>query len=195
MATEAAGNRIQLEIVTPKGRALDIVVDEVTSPSVNGEFGLLPGHLPLLAALRAGIVSYRVGGATERVAVGQGFAEAGPHKLLILTDQFAERAEIDPVVVRKEFAEVQSRILEALAKQTDAAAGGGSKPGAELGVGLGTEVALPAEVRTLIAEENWLAVKLELYGDPPPPTMRPFEHWNRAAEASAIPSAESEESE
>ena len=46
--------KIELEIVTPKGRALLASVDEVTAPSVQGEFGVLPGHLPLLAALRAG---------------------------------------------------------------------------------------------------------------------------------------------
>ncbi len=55
-------DKIQLEIVTPRGRALTASVDEVTAPSVNGEFGVLPGHLPLLAALRTGIVSYRQGG-------------------------------------------------------------------------------------------------------------------------------------
>ena len=45
---------IRLEIVTPRGRALLASVDEVTAPSVEGEFGVLPGHLPLLAALRTG---------------------------------------------------------------------------------------------------------------------------------------------
>jgi F-type H+-transporting ATPase subunit epsilon len=85
-------DKIQLEIVTPRGRALVASVDEVTAPSVHGEFGVLPGHLPLLAALRAGIVSYRQGGETRQCAVGSGFAEAGPEKLLILTDEFTDRA-------------------------------------------------------------------------------------------------------
>ena len=44
-----AGDKIQLEIVTPKGRALTATVEEVTAPSVDGEFGVMPGHLPLLA--------------------------------------------------------------------------------------------------------------------------------------------------
>ena len=50
---------IRLEIVTPRGRALTADVDEVTAPGVEGEFGILPGHLPILAALRTGIVNYR----------------------------------------------------------------------------------------------------------------------------------------
>jgi hypothetical protein len=33
------------------------------------------------------------------------------------------------------------------------------------------------ERRDLIDRENWLAAQLELYGDPPPATMRPFEEW------------------
>ena len=69
-------DKIQLEIVTPRGRALSAMVDEVTAPSVAGEFGVLPGHLPLLAALRTGIVTYRQGAETKRCAVGGGFAEA-----------------------------------------------------------------------------------------------------------------------
>src|SRR4051812_31941019 len=97
-------DKIELEIVTPKGRALEATVDEVTAPSVQGEFGVLPGHLPIVAALRSGIVSYKQGAETKRVAVGPGFAEAGQNKLLILAEDFADRATMDPVVVRKELA-------------------------------------------------------------------------------------------
>src|SRR5579872_4133649 len=103
-------DKIALEIVTPKGRALAASVDEVTAPSVQGEFGVLPGHLPLLAALRTGIVTYREGNETKRVAVGPGFAEAGPDRLVILTDEYTDRDKIDPVVVRKDLAEVQAQL-------------------------------------------------------------------------------------
>src|SRR5438128_9747877 len=112
MAT--AADKIELEIVTPKGRALAVTVDEVTAPSVNGEFGVLPGHLPVVAALRTGIVSYRQGTETKRVAVGVGFAEAGENKLLILADEYVERQNIDPVVVRKELGEVQQKLEKIL---------------------------------------------------------------------------------
>ena len=45
--------------------------------------------------------------------MGTGFAEAGPDKLVILTDEYTERAQIDPVVVRKELAEVQQELSKA----------------------------------------------------------------------------------
>src|SRR5271169_4837697 len=106
-------NKILLEIVTPKGRALSVSADEVTAPSTDGEFGVMPGHLPLLAALRTGLVSYRIGGETKKCAVGPGFVEAGPDKVAIVTDEFTERDAIDPVLMRKELGEVQSQVSAA----------------------------------------------------------------------------------
>jgi F-type H+-transporting ATPase subunit epsilon len=161
-------DQIQLEIVTPKGRALAATVDEVTAPSVNGEFGVLPGHLPLLAALRTGIVTYRQGNETTRCAVGAGFAEAGPDKLVILTDEYAERSQIDPVIVRKDLAQVEQELQKLESVPVVAAeAKGGEAP----------EIEAREQREVLIARENWLAAQLELYGDPPPATQRPYEEF------------------
>src|ERR1700748_456760 len=105
---DVRADKILLEIVTPVGRALSVQADEVTAPSVDGEFGVMPGHLPLLAALRTGLVTYRQGSEMHKCAVGAGFAEAGANKLLILTDEYVVRDDIDPVIVRKDLAEVQA---------------------------------------------------------------------------------------
>lgn len=161
-------DKIELEVVTPRGRALSVSVDEVTAPSVEGEFGVLPGHLPLLAALRTGIVTYRQGSETTRCAVGPGFAEAGPDKLVILTDEYAERAQIDPVVVRKDLAEVEKE----LAKREGIPIVAPEAKGGEA-----SEIEARAAREVLIARENWLAVQLELYGDPPAATQRPYEEF------------------
>jgi F-type H+-transporting ATPase subunit epsilon len=160
--------KILLEIVTPAGRALEVSVDEVTAPSVDGEFGLLPGHLPLLAALKTGIVTYRQGSESTRVAVGPGFAEAGPDKLIILTEEYAERAQIDPVVVRRDLAEAQQELakLENVPIVSIEARGGAP-----------AEIDARVQRQALIDKENWLATQLDLYGDPPPATQRPFEAY------------------
>jgi F-type H+-transporting ATPase subunit epsilon len=160
--------KIQLEIVTPRGRALTAAVDEVTAPSVAGEFGVLPGHLPLLAALRTGIVSYKQGAETKRCAVGAGFAEAGPDRLVMLTNEYAEREGVDPVVVRKELAEVQGQLQKL--ESVPIAAADAKDPDAAM-------VEARAQREALVTKENWLAAQLELYGDPPPATMRPFEEF------------------
>lgn len=157
--SDLPANKILLEIVTPKGRALSAVCDEVTAPSTGGEFGVLPGHLPVLASVRTGLVTYRQGGETKRCAVGTGFVEAGANKLLLLTDEFAERSEIDPVVVRRALAETQAELakMEASAETPPPA--------------------FAEQRKALIDRENWLAAELELYGDPPPATMRPYEEF------------------
>jgi len=161
-------DKIELEIVTPKGRALSAIVDEVTAPSVAGEFGVLPGHLPLLASLRTGMVTYRQGGEVKRCAVGPGFAEAGPDRLVILTDEYTERDRIDPVVVRKDLAQVQQELQQIEGVPLVAA-------DAKTDDTQGTQTRARREV--LIARENWLAAQLELYGDPPAATQRPHEEY------------------
>mgnify|MGYP000612005789 CR=1 FL=1 len=66
----------ELSVVTPQGPTLESVqVDEVTAPGVEGEFGVLPGHIPFISATKAGVLSYRKGGETSRVAVGPGYVE------------------------------------------------------------------------------------------------------------------------
>ena len=152
--------RIQLEVVTPKGRALLEKVDEVSLPGEAGEFGVLPGHLPALAAARTGIVSYRIGNDSKKVAIGAGFVEVSADKVLVLTDEYIERPAIDPVLVRKELAEVDSDLQKALQESVDR-----------------TQPKELARTTALIARQNWLAAQLELYGDPPPATLRPYEEF------------------
>lgn len=146
--TEA--NQIVLEVVTKEGVALKKTVDELTAPSVNGDFGVLPGHRPLLVALRTGIATYRVGNEEVKCAVGPGFAQISDDKAVLLTDRFCRKEEIDVIAVRQELRESDEE-LESFA--------------GELG---GTEHGL------LIRKSRWAATRLELYGDPPPPTIHTY---------------------
>lgn len=140
--------QIQLEIVTPTGVQLRTEVTEVTAPSVTGEFGVLPGHIPVLAALRAGTVGYKQGGSDHKVAVGPGFFEVVSDKAVMLTEKFARREDIDVVQTRARLKEIGDELA-----------------------GWQGDVADPKRA-TLIEEEQWLGALLELYGDPPQPTMR-----------------------
>jgi F-type H+-transporting ATPase subunit epsilon len=139
---------ISLEIVTPDGVKLSEQVSELTAPSVNGEFGVLPGHRAMLAALTTGIVTYSKGSEKESVAVGAGFVEVADDRALLLTDRFIRKENIDPVLVRKELKEVD-QALESFHGETT---------GPEYG--------------ELVARELWAAAQLDLYGDPPPPRIR-----------------------
>ncbi len=101
--------KIKLEIVTPDRVACDHVVDSVTAPGVLGEFGVLPLHRPMLAACRSGVVRYTTEGRTEALAIGPGFAEVEPDRIIILTDQCKRPDEIDGDAARKEFEDLDAR--------------------------------------------------------------------------------------
>ncbi len=103
----ANSEHLQLDVVTPGGSALSIQVDAVQAPSVEGEFGVLPNHLPLLAALKCGLLVWEVEGQRSIAAIGPGFVEGGPDKVLLLTDLFESPENIQPDAVRAELAEAE----------------------------------------------------------------------------------------
>ena len=83
---------LRLEFVTPERALAHEDVDEVELPGEEGYMGILPGHAPLLAALRTGEMWYRKGGERHYAFVDGGFAEVLPDRVSILA-QVAERAE------------------------------------------------------------------------------------------------------
>src|SRR5689334_24348580 len=83
---------IRLEFVTPERAIAHEDVDEVELPGEEGFFGVLPGHAPLLAALKTGEMWYRKGTQITHAFLGGGFAEVTPERVSILAP-VAERAE------------------------------------------------------------------------------------------------------
>jgi F-type H+-transporting ATPase subunit epsilon len=103
---------LKLEVATPDGLALTTEAEMVTAPSVSGEFGVLPGHLPLLAATRAGLLKYRIGGKDEIAAIGPGFVEALPDKVLLLTDAFLKPSAIDRAKAESDLANAEKALAD-----------------------------------------------------------------------------------
>jgi F-type H+-transporting ATPase subunit epsilon len=83
---------LRLEFVTPERSIAHDDVDEVEIPGEDGYFGVLPGHAPLLAALKPGELWYRKGSEKTYAFVVGGFAEVLPDRVAILAP-VAERAE------------------------------------------------------------------------------------------------------
>lgn len=80
-----------LEIVTPDRLFLSEQVDEMTAPGSEGEFGVLAGHAPLLTSLNSGELSYKKGANASKIDIGPGYAEVGPQKVTILTEQISTK--------------------------------------------------------------------------------------------------------
>ena len=86
---------IRLDLVTPEHLLVSEDVDEVVAPGYDGEFGVLPEHTQFLAILRIGVLRFRKGDEVRKVAVGGGFAEVTPTRVVILADVAEKAEEID----------------------------------------------------------------------------------------------------
>jgi F-type H+-transporting ATPase subunit epsilon len=104
--------QIHLEIATPRGKMLQVEVDSVQVPGAQGEFGILPGHLPLLSALKPGVLRYYKEGKMRQAAVDVGYAEAGPGKVSVLTEGYETPERVDVAAVTLELAEAEKRQAE-----------------------------------------------------------------------------------
>lgn len=105
---------LRLEFVTPERAIAHEEVDEVELPGEEGFFGVLPGHAPLLAALKTGEMWYRRGTEITYAFLDGGFAEVTPDRVSVLAP-VAERAE-DIDLARAEAA--KRRAEELLARPT-----------------------------------------------------------------------------
>jgi len=109
---------MRLSVTTPRGSIVEAEIDEVTAPGQLGEFGVLPGHVPLMAALKPGVLTYRAPDHTGTLAVGEGFLQVTPammggkatDRVLVLVDQAMTAASVDRTAAEKEFAHAEAEI-------------------------------------------------------------------------------------
>ena len=92
---EASSDRIKLEIVTPERIVVAEDVDEVVLPGIEGEFGVLYGHIPFLTALKVGILTYKKDDVEEHLAVSWGYVEVAGDNVKVLAETAEKATEID----------------------------------------------------------------------------------------------------
>lgn len=86
---------LRLDIVTAERNVYSDDVDMVTAPGIEGELGILPRHAPLMTALQPGELRIRKGDQVEFFAVGGGFMEVRPDRVIVLAESAEHAAEID----------------------------------------------------------------------------------------------------
>ena len=104
---------LRLQIVTPQAKVFDAEVETVVLPTVQGEVGILPGHLPLLTMIQAGELRVVQNGATNYLAVSKGFAEVSNDRLSVLTESAIDVEEIDEAQVEEAIASARAALEEA----------------------------------------------------------------------------------
>jgi F-type H+-transporting ATPase subunit epsilon len=101
------------DLVSPEKLAFSGEVDQVDIPGMEGDFGVLAGHAPVVAAIRPGILTVITGGAREKIIVLGGLAEVSDNRLTVLADVATSLQDLD----RAEFADRISAMEEKLAEK------------------------------------------------------------------------------
>ena len=102
--------RVQFELVTPERLLVSREVEMVVVPGAEGNFGVLPGHAPLISTIRPGTIDIYEGRAvTERIFVVGGIAEVTPERCTVLADEALPVSSLDRTAI-----EAQAKTLESL---------------------------------------------------------------------------------
>ncbi len=112
-------NKILLEVVTPDKLLLSKEVDVVVATSVDGEFGVLHGHVPFLASLAVGEMRFKDGNETDYAAIAGGFAEVTGEKVTILAEAAELAREIDVDRAQRARERAQQRLEKAKAEDME----------------------------------------------------------------------------
>ena len=108
-----AEGKLLLEIVTPQGLVFSEEVDEVTATGTEGEFGILPGHVPFVTTLKIGMLTCKSGNETKIFFVNWGYAEAGGDKVMVLADSAEKSDDIDVERARAAMKRAEERMKKA----------------------------------------------------------------------------------
>lgn len=85
-----------LSVVAPDKSVVEQTATALVAPGTEGYFGVLAGHLPLVAALRPGLLEYADATGTRHfVYIGGGFAEVTGEKVTVLADEAEPATSID----------------------------------------------------------------------------------------------------
>ena len=104
---------LTLEIVTPEAKVYSDTIDSVVVPTLEGEIGVLPGHIPLLAQVEHGELRVTKGGATQWLAVGGGFAQIEGDRVRVLAEHAITEEKIDEHVVEAAMKRAQDELKAA----------------------------------------------------------------------------------
>jgi len=81
---------LQFELVSPEKTLASAQVAMVVVPGAEGDFGVLPGHAPMMSTIRPGVIEvYASEGSTvsARYQIEGGFAEVTPEGVTILAEE------------------------------------------------------------------------------------------------------------
>ena len=100
------------DLVSPEKLAFSGEVDQVDVPGVEGDFGVLAGHAPVVAAIRPGILTVTSGGTHQKIIVLGGLAEVSDKGLTVLADVATSLQDLDRARFADKISEMEAKLAE-----------------------------------------------------------------------------------
>lgn len=89
-------DKVTFELVSPDRLVLSVEAGMVSLPGIEGDMGILPGHAPLISALRAGVIEVEgAADGADRIFIASGFAEIAADRLTVLAEDAVPVDELD----------------------------------------------------------------------------------------------------
>jgi F-type H+-transporting ATPase subunit epsilon len=116
-------DRLEFELVTPERLLFSEMVEMVVVPGTEGNFGVLPGHAPLISTIRPGMIEiYEGQTVTRRIFVVSGVAEVTPERCTVLAEEAASPDTLDRGSLESDLRDVEGNLpslREQFARATD----------------------------------------------------------------------------
>ncbi|PCI33883.1 MAG: F0F1 ATP synthase subunit epsilon [Alphaproteobacteria bacterium] len=106
-------DKLHFELVSPEKLLMSTDVDMVVVPGVEGDFGVLINHAPVVSTLRAGILEVHNGDQLEKLLVRGGFAEVNPEGLTVLAEEAMPLAEVNREALEAELKDAEEDVADA----------------------------------------------------------------------------------
>ena len=103
---------LHFELVSPEKLVFSGEVDQVDIPGIEGDFGVLAGHAPLVTTLRPGILTVHAASGQQKIVVLGGFAEVSAQGLTVLADTADAVETCDRGMIAERIGALESRIAK-----------------------------------------------------------------------------------
>lgn len=103
--------KLHFSLVSPERELYSGEVDQVDIPGTEGNFGVLPDHAPLMAAIRTGAITVYENGAEKQFFVQGGFADVTPAGLTVLAERAAPMSELTSERIQEDISTAKDSLV------------------------------------------------------------------------------------
>jgi F-type H+-transporting ATPase subunit epsilon len=115
--------KLEFSLVLPERELVTTAADMVVVPGSEGDFGVLPGHIPMITTVRPGVVELHDDGkVTARYVVAGGFAEVTAERCTVLAEEATPLEDVTADDLAQRLRDAEDRLLDAAQPAARAAA-------------------------------------------------------------------------